>query len=92
MTEQIRDLQARVGLNKRESDHQSDLAVQIDDTIESRSICLEYTKAMDFADKRTRVVTGKYANRGEPCREHPRTSVEYTEAMDFADKRTIMAA
>jgi hypothetical protein len=66
------------------SNSQSDLLAQISFAVVSRSIYLDYTKKMDFADKRTRILTGELANHGEPYREHPRKPVEYTEAMDRA--------
>ncbi len=59
--------------------------------IESKSVQVEFTLKMDRADKRTKTLTGKYANHGEPYRENPRTFVEYTLAMDRADERIRIA-
>lgn len=92
MSEQIGDSQARRRFKKIEFDPKLNLAAQIGSAIESRSGFLEYTEGIDLAYKRTRILTGKYANHGEPHLENSRIYVEYTEAMDFADKRTTIVA
>ncbi len=52
--------------------------------------CVEYTKAMDRADKRTSIKTGPYASSKAP--QYDKRVIEFTPERDYADKRTGVAA